>query len=279
MGSPGVDAVLTEGYGGSIQGRCALTIGVPYVETVDTNGGDSRSHACARTKDVMDDENQTHRKKSSAFLKVGMVMLGVLVLLGVIQAVTAGTIGVGALSVSLRETRSTVPTTSPAPAATSSSGDSAGLDGAVGSDPSSSASSDPSSSAEAGAQPSAETKVADGSWKQARGLLTVEVTKVENEGGRLKVFVTAINASTSKMDLPVASISAVDDAERNYAASLSTSRWPASIAKNSAINGFVVLDQKASASGTTFSLTFAGIIGQLAPTGGAVTVTGVPIPK
>lgn len=220
----------------------------------------------------MDDENQTHRKKSSsAFLKIGLVMLGVLVLLGVIQAVIAGTVGVGALSVSLRETRSTVPTTSPAEATSSSSGDSAGLDGAVGSDP--------SSTAEAGAQPSAEAKVADGSWNQARGLLTVEVTKVENEGGRLKVFVTAINASTSKMDLPVASISAVDDAERNYAASLSTSRWPASIAKNSAINGFVVFDQKASASGTTFSLTFAGIIGQLAPTGGAVTVTGVPIPK
>ncbi|MBB5807883.1 hypothetical protein F4560_007651 [Saccharothrix ecbatanensis] len=222
----------------------------------------------------MDDENQTHRKKSSAFLKIGMVVLGVLVLLGVIQAVTAGTIGVGALSVTLRETSSTVPTTLSSP--TSSSDDSVGLDGAVGSAPSSS---DASDTSDAGAPPSAETKVAGGSWKQARGLLTVEVTKVENEGGRLKVFVTAINASTSKMDLPVASISAVDDAERNYAASPSTSRWPASIGKNSAINGFVVFDQKASASGTTFSLTFAGIIGQLAPTGGAVTVSGVPIPK
>jgi hypothetical protein len=222
----------------------------------------------------MDDENQTHRKKSSAFLKIGMVMLGVLVLLGVIQAVTAGTIGVGALSFTLRETSSTVPTTS-SPA--SSSGDSVGLNGAVGSAPSSS--SDASDTSDAEASPGAETKVVSGSWKQARGLLTVEVTKVENEGGRLKVFVTAINASTSKMDLPVASISAVDDAERNYAASPSTSRWPASIGKNSAINGFVVFDQKASASGTTFSLTFAGIIGQLAPTGGAVTVSGVPIPK
>ncbi|WP_077004209.1 hypothetical protein [Saccharothrix sp. ALI-22-I] len=216
----------------------------------------------------MDDE--IHRKKSNAVLKISMVMLGVLVLLGVIQAVTAGTVGVGALSFTLGETSSTAaPTT---PRRTSDEPIGGGLDGAVGSSPLS------SSSAEE-APPSGETKVLTGSWKQARGLLTVEVTKVENLGGRLKVFVTAINASTSKMDLPVASVSAVDDTQRNYGASPSTSRWPASIAKNSSINGFVELDQRVGATGTTFSLTFAGIIGQLAPTGGAVTVTGIPIPK
>lgn len=214
----------------------------------------------------MDDE--THRKKSSTALKISLVMLGVLVLLGVIQAVTAGTVGVGAFSVTLRESSSAAPATT---TRTSTSDDTiGGPDGAVGSTP---------SSEEDATPPSAEAKVVTGSWKQARGLLTVEVTKVENRGGRLKVFATAINASTAKMDLPVPSISAVDDAQRNYAASLSTSRWPASIAKNSSITGFVELDPKASASGTTFSLTFAGIIGQLAPTGGAVTVTGIPIPK
>jgi hypothetical protein len=118
--------------------------------------------------------------------------------------------------------------------------------------------------------------VADGTGS---GCLTVEVTKVENLGGRLKLFVTAINASTAKMDLPIASVSAVDDVRRDYGASTSTSRWPVSIAKNSSVNGFVELDQKAGADSSTLSLTFAGIIGQLAPTGGAVTVTGIPIPK
>ncbi|WP_158846810.1 hypothetical protein [Saccharothrix deserti] len=215
----------------------------------------------------MDDE--IHRKKSSAVLKISMVMLGVLVLLGVIQAVTAGTVGVGALSFSLGETSSTAPTT---PTRTSDETIGGGtLDGAVGSAPSSSSADD--------APPSAENKTVTGAWKQARGLLTVEVTKVESLGGRLKVFVTAINASTAKMDLPVASISAVDDAQRSYGASPSTSRWPVSIARNSSINGFVELDQRVGASSTTFSLTFAGIIGQLAPTGGAVTVSGIPIPK
>jgi hypothetical protein len=209
----------------------------------------------------MDDE--THRKKSSAALKISFVMLGVLVLLGVIQAVTAGTIGVGALSVTLRETPSTAPT----PQTSTSDDTVAGLDGAVG------------TTSEEEAAPNVEAKVLTGSWKQARGLLTVEITKVENAGGRLKVFVTATNASNSKMDLPVASVSAVDDAQRDYGASLSTSRWPVSIGKRSSINGYLELDEKAAEDSTSFSLTFAGIIGELAPTGGALTVTGIPIPQ
>ena len=211
----------------------------------------------------MDDEN--HRKKSNAALKISLVVLGVLVLLGVIQAVTAGTVGVGALSFTLRETSSStpIPTTTSEDAA-------GGLDGAVGAAPSSTEEEPP---------PSVDAKVVTGSWKQARGLLTVEVTKVENAGGRIKVFVTAINASTAKMDLPVASVSVVDDVQRDYGASVSTSRWPVTIPKNSSVNGFLELDRKAGADSTALSLTFSGIIGQLAPTGGAVTVTGIPIPR
>lgn len=211
----------------------------------------------------MDDE--IHRKKSSAALKISLVVLGVLVLLGVIQAVTAGTVGVGPLSFTLRETSSTTTPASPTP------GDTAGgLDGAVGTAPTSS---------EEPVPDGVDAKVLTGSWKQARGLLTVEVTKVENLGGRLKVFVTAINASTAKMDLPVASITVVDDTRRDYGASPSTSRWPVSIPKNSSVNGFLELDGKVGDDSATFSLTFSGIIGQLAPTGGAVTVTGIPVPK
>ncbi|MEU4740086.1 hypothetical protein AB0G02_06405 [Actinosynnema sp. NPDC023658] len=213
----------------------------------------------------MDDEIH-HRKKSSAALRISLVMLGVLVLLGVIQAVVAGTVGVGALSVTLRESSSAVPTTR-----ATTSDDTAGLDGAVGTAPG-------TSSEEAPESP-VESAVLIGSWKQARGLLTVEVTKVENVGGRIRVFVTAVNASTAKMDLPVASVTAVDDAERDYSATLSTSRWPTTIAKNGSINGFLELDRKVGADSTSFSLTFGGIIGQLAPTGGEVTVTGIPVPR
>ncbi|ROP38249.1 hypothetical protein [Saccharothrix texasensis] len=216
----------------------------------------------------MDDE--THRKKSSAVLKISLVVLGVLVLLGVIQAVTAGTVGVGALSVTLRETPSPSASASSSATSASTSDETVGsLDGAVGT----------TSQVDVPPGADASAKVLTGSWKQARGLLTVEVTKVENAGGRVKVFVTAVNASNAKMDLPVASVTAADDAQREYGASASASRWPVSIAKNSSINGYLELDQRVGADSTAFSLTFAGIIGQLAPTGGAVTVTGIPIPE
>ncbi|WP_309116536.1 hypothetical protein [Saccharothrix sp.] len=210
----------------------------------------------------MDDEiHHHHRKKNNAALKVGLVVLGVLVLLGVIQAATAGTVGIGAVSVTLR---------SSAPTTTSSTSSATDLDGALGGT---------TTTTEETPTTTVETKVATGSWKIARGLLTVEVTRVENAGGRLRLHVTAINASTAKMDLPLASVSAVDDTKRNYSASLSTSKWPASIARNSSITGYVELDQRAPAQAGALTLTFSGIIGQLAPTGGEVSVTGVPVPR
>ncbi|MEU7526552.1 hypothetical protein AB0A74_12520 [Saccharothrix sp. NPDC042600] len=209
----------------------------------------------------MDDEiHQHHRKKNNAALKVGLVVLGVLVLLGVVQAATAGTVGIGALSVTFQ---SSTPTTTQRTSATE-------LDGALGGT---------TTTTDQTPTTTAETKVATGSWKVARGLLTVEVTRVENAGGRLRLHVTAINASTAKMDLPVASVSAVDDTNRDYGASLSTSKWPASIAKNSSISGYVELDQRVPSQASSLTLTFSGIIGQLAPTGGEVSVTGVPVPR
>ncbi|MFI9006853.1 hypothetical protein ACIGNX_06450 [Actinosynnema sp. NPDC053489] len=211
----------------------------------------------------------THRKKSSAVLRIGLVVLGVLVLLGVVQAVTTGTVGVGAVSVTLRET--TPRETTPAAVAPPSTGP-VEWDGAVGG-----VSSEPSGGA--APSPSGEAEVVTGSWKQARGLLTVEVTRVENAAGRLRLFVTAVNASTARMDLPVASISVVDDKGGDYGVSPSSSRWPVSIARNASVNGVLELDREVGAGGGAVSLTFAGIIGQLAPTGGSVTVPDIPIPR
>ncbi|GAA1311565.1 hypothetical protein [Saccharothrix xinjiangensis] len=209
----------------------------------------------------------THRTKGGATLKIGAVVLGVLVLLGVVQAVTAGTVGVGALSVTLRE--SATPTTSTRAGTTDDTAGpdgAAGLDGALG----------PATSADA--PPSAAGKSVTGSWKQSRGLLTVEVTEVEDQAGRVRVHVTAVNASTSKMDLPIPSITAVDDAGREYRASLATSKWSATIAKNSTLTGIVDLDRGPAAGSSAFALTFGGIVGQLAPTGGEITVPGIPFP-
>ncbi|GGP45480.1 hypothetical protein [Saccharothrix coeruleofusca] len=207
----------------------------------------------------MDDES--HRKNSSAALKIALVALGVLVLLGVVQAATAGTVGIGALSIQLRD--------EPAPTTTQRTAlPGAGLEAALG-----------GATTDGDAPTSAPEKVVTGSWKQARGLLTVEVTKVESVSGRLRVHVTAINASTSKMDMPLASVSATDDAGLDYTASLSTSKWSASVPKGNSTSGYLELNQRPGPDSGVLTLTFAGIVGQLAPTGGSVSVSGIPLPK
>lgn len=126
-------------------------------------------------------------------------------------------------------------------------------------------------------EPSAEVKVATGSFKQQRGMLTVEVTRVEAAGGRLKLFVTATNASQARMTLPVDGIAVLDDLKRTYAAS--SSKWEGLVTQGSTTSGTVVLDEKLGAGVNSVTLTFGSISGQFAPTGAAITVTGIPVPK
>ncbi|GAB2856544.1 hypothetical protein [Lentzea nigeriaca] len=126
-------------------------------------------------------------------------------------------------------------------------------------------------------EPSAEVKVATGSFKQQRGMLTVEVTRVESAGGRLKLFVTATNASQARMTLPIDGIAVLDDLKRTYAAS--SSKWDGLVTQGGKTSGTVVLDEKLGAGVNSVTLTFGSISGQFAPTGAAITVTGIPVPK
>ncbi|SDG27159.1 hypothetical protein SAMN05216553_106507 [Lentzea fradiae] len=127
-------------------------------------------------------------------------------------------------------------------------------------------------------EPSAEVKVATGSFKQQRGMLTVEVTRVEaTTTGRVKLFVTATNASQARMTLPVDGIAVLDDLQRTYAAS--SSKWEPAITRGSTTSGTVVLDEKVSPDVKSLTLTFNSISGQFAPTGAAITVTDIPLPK
>lgn len=126
-------------------------------------------------------------------------------------------------------------------------------------------------------EPSAEVKVATGSFKQQRGMLTIEVTRVESAGGRLKLFVTATNASQARMTLPVDGIAVLDDLKRTYAAS--TSKWDGLVTQGTTTSGTVILDEKLGAGVNSVTLTFSSISGQFAPTGAAITVTGIPVPK
>ncbi|MFI6098284.1 hypothetical protein ACIA8G_22225 [Lentzea sp. NPDC051213] len=126
-------------------------------------------------------------------------------------------------------------------------------------------------------EPSADVKVGTGSFKQQRGMLTVEVTRVESANGRLKLFVTATNASQARMTLPVDGIAVLDDLKRTYAAS--SSKWEGLVTQGSKTSGTVVLDEKLGSGVNSVTLTFSSISGQFAPTGAAITVTGIPVPK
>ncbi|SER78987.1 hypothetical protein SAMN05216188_115200 [Lentzea xinjiangensis] len=126
-------------------------------------------------------------------------------------------------------------------------------------------------------EPSAEVKVRTGSFKQQRGMLTVEVTRVEVANGRVKLFVTATNASQARMTLPVDGIAVLDDLNRTYAAS--SSKWEGLVTQGTTASGTVVLDEKVGAGVNSLTLTFSSVSGQFAPTGAAITVAGIPLPK
>ena len=126
-------------------------------------------------------------------------------------------------------------------------------------------------------EPSADVKVTTGSFKQQRGMLTIEVTRVEAANGRVKLFVTATNASQARMTLPVDGIAVLDDLKRTYAAS--SSKWDGLVTQGTSTSGTVVLDEKVGAGVNSLTLTFSSISGQFAPTGASVSVTGIPLPK
>jgi len=126
-------------------------------------------------------------------------------------------------------------------------------------------------------EPSAEVKVVSGSFKQQRGMLTIEVTRVEAANGRLKLFVTATNASQARMTLPVDGIAVLDDLKRTYAAS--SSKWDGLVTQGSKTSGIVILDEKVGEGVNSLTLTFNSVSGQFAPTGAAISVAGIPLPK
>lgn len=126
-------------------------------------------------------------------------------------------------------------------------------------------------------EPSADVKVQTGSFKQQRGMLTIEVTRVEAANSRVKLFVTATNASQARMTLPVDGIAVLDNLKRTYTAS--SSKWEGLVTQGTTTSGTVVLDEKLGAGVNSLTLTFSSVSGQFAPTGAAITVADIPVPK
>ena len=187
----------------------------------------------------------THRGRTA--ITIAAVILGVLVLLGVIQFALSGS----------------KPEATQTPAVSTSNTSKGNAEGALGLDETT--------------QPSVDTKVATGVFRQQRGMLTVEVTRIENAGGKISLEVTATNASTARMTLPVTGIIVVDNANRTYVAS--SSKWEGLLTQGGRASGTVTLDEKVSPDVTTLTLTFSSISGQFAPTGASISVPGIPVPR
>jgi hypothetical protein len=189
----------------------------------------------------------THRGRTAT--TIAAVIAGVLALLGVITYVLSGNSN----------------STAQPPATTTTTTTSAGnAEGALGLDKTT--------------EPSAETKVMTGSFRQQRGMLTVEVTRIEQTNGKVTLEVSATNASTARMTLPANGIVVLDNSNRTYVAS--SSKWEGLLTpQGGRTSGTVVLDEKISYDVTTLTLNFTQISGQFAPTGAAISVTGIPVPR
>lgn len=187
----------------------------------------------------------THRGRTA--ITIAAVILGVLALLGVITFVLSGNSN----------------STAQPPATTTTTTSRGTAEGALGLDKTT--------------EPSSETKVGTGTFRQQRGMLTVEVTRIEQTGGRISFQVSATNASTARMTLPVTGIAVLDNANRTYVAA--SSQWDGLLVQGGKTSGTVTLDEKIPADVTTLTLSFTQISGQFAPTGAAISVTGIPVPR
>ncbi|HEV7908932.1 MAG TPA: hypothetical protein VGP03_12350 [Pseudonocardiaceae bacterium] len=203
----------------------------------------------------MDEEEG--RRGNGAVLTVILVVVGVLVLMGIVQGFTSGRVGVGALSIQFGQSESTnTPTLATADPSAPQAGAAApeqlvsGVDSAP--------------------------RTLSGSWKLQRGMITIEITRVDFSGGLVRMTTSVTNASPGRMDLPLASIIAIDSAQRTHGAA-AQSNWPGSVAAGATFSGIIELVDKVDSSAGPLTVAFTQITGQFAPPKGA-TIPDVPLP-
>jgi hypothetical protein len=203
----------------------------------------------------MDEEDS--RRGNGTVLTVILVVVGVLLLMGIVQGFTSGRVGVGALSIQFGQSESTntptLATADPgAPQADAASPEQlvSGVDSAP--------------------------RSVTGSWKLQRGMITIEITRVEFSGGRVRMTTSVTNASPGRMDLPLASIIATDSGQRAHAAA-AQSEWPGSVAAGATFSGNIELVDRVNSAAGPLTVAFTQITGQYAPPKG-VTIPDVPLP-
>jgi hypothetical protein len=117
-----------------------------------------------------------------------------------------------------------------------------------------------------------------GHWEQQNGGLDLVVTQVDVQGGHVSLHVKATNNSDAAMSLPLFGyFSAIDDADKTYAASPFDSDWTITIPSHGAITGVIKLEGTVSPTARTLTISFTVVFGESAPDGG-ITIRGVPLP-
>ncbi|MGH3391446.1 MAG: hypothetical protein ACRDOO_21465 [Actinomadura sp.] len=120
-------------------------------------------------------------------------------------------------------------------------------------------------------------KTVTGSWRQAKGRLTVTVARVDNADGTLRLHLKAANNSSETMFLPTGFLVATDNSGRTYKAAPFAGDWAGSVPSEGSISGVIELLQKVSPAAKQLSVSFTVTGGLSAPQGG-ITVHKIKIP-
>ena len=123
-------------------------------------------------------------------------------------------------------------------------------------------------------------KSVTGSWKKTNGTLTLEVVRVDQQDGRIRLTVKARNTGGNAINLPLfGNFVATDDTSRTYDARFGPdTEWPQNVPGGQTVTGPIDLDGTVGDGARKLSISFSIILGFNAPFG-SITVPGIPIPR
>ncbi|MGW2937395.1 hypothetical protein ACWDA7_37470 [Streptomyces sp. NPDC001156] len=123
------------------------------------------------------------------------------------------------------------------------------------------------------------TKTRKGSWPGQRGSLTLTVTEVENQAGRIRLHVTADNGGGETVSLPLYGYFVVDDdTGHRYHADPNSGTWDGEVPAGGSLSGWIELEDFVQPEARWLTISFTHIFTFPAPQGG-ITVQGIPVPR
>ncbi|KGM03397.1 hypothetical protein Q760_03965 [Cellulomonas cellasea DSM 20118] len=106
----------------------------------------------------------------------------------------------------------------------------------------------------------------------------MEVTKVENQGGHLRIDATVTNGTDDSLTVPLfKNVTAVDEGGRAYEADPFSGSWVETISSGQSLSGTIEFEGLYEVGPGVLDVSFARLYGSAAPSGGVV-VTGIARP-